>query len=109
MQIETIQTGWTLVSSSVPDRSSHQWKMAYTRLFQRKNSRVKVPVKCFYVKVKEHTFLIDAGWSEQVVNCAKKHLGVGLNFASEPVMAKEEAAKYQLEGKRIDCFIQQSL
>jgi N-acyl homoserine lactone hydrolase len=105
MKIETIQTGWTLVSSSVPDRSSHKWKMAYSRLFQSKNSRIKVPVKCFYVIVKNHAFLVDAGWSEQVVGNAKKHLGFGLNFASEPVMLREEAAKYQLTGKRIDCIM----
>lgn len=37
MKVETIQTGWTLVSSSVPDRSKHRWKKAYSRLFQSKN------------------------------------------------------------------------
>lgn len=105
MKIETIQTGWTLVSSSVPDRGSHKWKMAYSRLFQSKKSRIKVPVKAFYVTVKDRAFLIDAGWSEQVAVQAKKHLGFGLNFASEPVMVREEAAKYQLEGKRIDCIM----
>ena len=105
MQIETIQTGWTLVSSSVPDRNKHKWKKAYSRLFQSRNSRIKVPVKCFYVTVADHAFLIDAGWSEQVVDNAKKHLGFGLNFASEPVMSKTEAAHYQLKGKQIDCIL----
>lgn len=105
MKIETIQTGWTLVSSSVPDRSKHRWKKAYSRLFQSKRSRIKVPVKCFYVTVAEHAFLIDAGWSEQVVDNAKRHLGFGLNFASEPVMSREESAKRQLEGKQIDCIL----
>ena len=51
MKIETIQTGFTLVSSSVPDRSSHKWKKAYSRLFQSKNKRIKALVKCFYVNV----------------------------------------------------------
>lgn len=105
MQIETIQTGWTLVSSGVPDRSTHRWKKAYSRLFQSKNSRIKVPVKCFYVTVADHAFLIDAGWSEQVVDNAKGHLGFGLNFASEPVMLKEESAIHQLEGKKVDCIL----
>lgn len=105
MKIETLQTGWTLVSSSVPDRSKHRWKKAYSRLFQRKRSRIKVPVKCFYATVAGHDFLIDAGWSEQVVNNAKKHLGFGLNFASEPVMTREESATYQLEDKRVDCIL----
>lgn len=54
MKVETIQTGWTLVLSSVPDRSKHRWKKAYSRLFQSKNSRIKVPVKCFYVTVDGH-------------------------------------------------------
>ena len=105
MKIETIQTGWTLVSSSVPDRSKHKWKKAYSRLFQTRNSRIKVPVKCFYISVVGHAFLIDAGWSEQVVEHAKKHLGFGLNFASEPVMLKTESAKHQLKGKPIDCIL----
>ena len=74
MKIETVQTGWTLVSSSVPDRSKHKWKKAYSRLFQSKDSRIKVPVKCFYVTVAGHAFLIDAGWSEQVADNAKRHL-----------------------------------
>lgn len=103
MKIETIQTGWTLVSSGVPDRSTHRWKKAYTRLFQSKSSRIKVPVKCFYVTVGERAFLIDAGWSEQVVSGARRHLGFGLYFASEPVMTRGEAAVHQLEGRRIDC------
>lgn len=105
MKIEAIQTGWTLVSSSVPDRSKHKWKKAYSRLFQSKSSRIKVPVKCFYVTVADHAFLIDAGWSELVADNARKHLGFGLNFASEPVMTKFESVKYQLEGKRIDCIL----
>lgn len=105
MKIESIQTGWTLVSSSVPDCSKHKWKKAYSRLFQSKNSRIKVPVKCFYVTVADHSFLIDAGWSEQVVDNAKRHLGFGLNFASEPLMAKSEAASHQLKGKQIDCIL----
>lgn len=31
MKVETIQTGWTLVSSSVPDRSKHRYisRIAY--------------------------------------------------------------------------------
>ena len=105
MKIETIQTGWTLVSSGVVDRSTHQWKKAYTRLFQSKSTRIKVPVKCFYVTVLNHTFLIDAGWSKQVVNSAKKHLGFGLNFANEPIMVKTESAEYQLKEKPIDCIL----
>ena len=105
MKIETIQTGWTLVSSSVPDRSKHKWKKAYSRLFQSKSSRIKVPVKCFYVSVAGHSFLIDAGWSEQVVENAKGHLGFGLNFASEPVMQKTESANHQLNGKPIECIL----
>ena len=64
-----------------------------------------MPVKCFYVTVAGHTFLVDAGWSEQVVGNAKRHLGFGLNFASEPVMSKNESAKSQLKGRPIDCIL----
>ena len=55
--------------------------------------------------VADHAFLIDAGWSEQVVDNAKGHLGFGLNFASEPVMLKTESANHQLERKQIDCIL----
>lgn len=105
MTVETIQTGWTLVSSGVPDRSTHRWNKAYTRLFQTKQSRIKVPVKCFYVSVSGHAFLIDAGWSEQVVTNAVGHLGFGLNFASEPVMTVDQAAKRQIDGRQLDCIL----
>ena len=43
MKVETIQTGWTLVSSSVPDRSKHRWKKAYSRLFQSKKKKKITP------------------------------------------------------------------
>ena len=48
---------------------------------------------------------IQTGWSEQIVGHSKKHLGFGLNFASEPVMVRDEAAKNQLKGKKIDCIM----
>lgn len=105
MKVKAIQTGWTLISNSVIDRNKRKWKYAYSRLFQSKSSRIKVPVKCFYVTVAKHAFLIDAGWSESVVHNAKEHLGFALNFASEPVMTSEESAKYQLKGKQIDCIL----
>lgn len=105
MEIITIQTGSTLVSSGVPDRSTHRWKKAYSRLFQSKKSRIEVPVKCFYVRVSGHEFLIDAGWSEENVRSPKKHLGFELYFASEPVIEAGDSAKAQLQGKNIDCIL----
>ena len=105
MTIRTIQTGWTLVSSGVPDRDSHRWKKAYTGLFQRRSRRLKVPVKCFYVCVGDHRLLVDAGWSREVVTDGLRHLGFGLWFASEPVMADGEEAVAQLQGERIDAVL----
>lgn len=105
MTIRTIQTGWTLVSSGVPDRSSHRWKKAYTGLFQRRSKRIKVPVKCFYVKVNGHSVLIDVGWSREVVEHGLRHLGFGLWFASEPVMDAGEETMAQLRGERIDAVM----
>ena len=105
MTIRTIQTEWTLVSSGVPDRSSHRWKKAYTGLFQRRSRRIKVPVKCFYVAVGEHRLLVDAGWSRDVVEHGLRHLGFGLWFASEPVMASGEEAMAQLQGEPIDTLL----
>ena len=103
--IRTIQTGWTLVSSGVPDRRSHRWKKAYTGLFQCRSKRIKVPVKCFYVKVNGHSVLIDAGWSREVVEHGLRHLGFGLWFASEPVMAAGDEAMAQLRGERLDAVL----
>lgn len=105
MKIKTIQTGYTLVSSAVPNRATHKSKFAYTRLFQTKKSRIKVPVKCYYITVGKHQFLIDAGWSKDVVAHPIKHLGYGLYFASEPVMNIEEAAINQLKEDKIDCIL----
>lgn len=105
MTIRTIQTGWTLVSSGVPNRDSHRWKKAYTGLFQQRSRRIKVPVKCFYVTVGEHRLLIDAGWSRKVVNHGLRHLGFGLWFASEPVMDAGEEAMTQLRDEHIDAVL----
>ena len=96
MNIYVLQTGSTLISSAVPDRSSHRWKNAYTDLFQKRSARLCVPVKAFLVQVNGRNVLIDTGWSAECANNAKKHLGFGLWFASEPVMKAEEAVPVQL-------------
>lgn len=105
MKIETLKTGSTLVSSAVPDRSTHKSALAYTGFFQKRSARISVPVKCFYVTVKNHSFLIDAGWSVEVTKQPIRHLGLGLWFASEPVMEEREAAVNRLKGRRIDAIL----
>lgn len=97
MKIYTLQTGSTLVSSAVPDRSSHRWTYAYTGLFQRRKKRICVPVKAFLVENQGHRVLIDTGWSEACVDHPLSHLRFGLWFASEPVLKREEAIPYQLQ------------
>lgn len=96
MNIYVLQTGSTLVSSAVPDRSSHKWPLAYTGLFQKRSSRISVPVKTFLIETGGHRVLVDTGWSEGCATNPKQHLGFGLWFASEPVMTKEEAVPEQL-------------
>lgn len=51
MKITVIQTGSTLVSGAVPDRSSHKWKYAYTGLFQKLKSLLFFDFRYHYVKV----------------------------------------------------------
>lgn len=96
MNIYVLQTGSTLVSSAVPDRSSHKWPYAYTDLFQNRSKRIAVPVKTFLVETAGHRVLVDTGWSEECVTHPIRHLGFGLWFASAPVMKKEEAVPAQL-------------
>ena len=105
MKIQAITTGYTLVFSATPNRSTHRWKYAYTGLFQRRSKRIEVPVKCYYVKVNGHSVLIDTGWSKEVVEHGLRHLGFGLWFASEPVMKHGESAKEQLSGQPIDAIL----
>lgn len=102
MRIQTIKTGTAHVSSAVPDRSTHKNPLAYTGLFQRPGQRITVPVKCFFVSVAGHQFLIDAGWSKDVIWHPIRHLGFGVWFASTPKMRKKEAAARQLKGQKID-------
>ena len=109
MKITNIRTGSTLVSSAVPDRSSKHFPFAYTGLFQRRSSRIEVPVRCFYAEVAGHHVLIDTGWSLEVVEHPLRHLGFGLWFASEPVMKAEEAAVNQLRDKPIDAILMSHL
>lgn len=97
MDIHVLQTGSTLVSSAVPDRSSHKWAYAYTDLFQRRSKRISVPVKAFLVQTAGHTVLVDTGWSAVCAVHPIAHLGFNLWFASEPVMSVEEAVPAQLE------------
>lgn len=96
MNIYTLQTGSTLVSSAVPDRSTHKWPYAYTGLFQRRGSRIAVPVKTFLIETNGHRVLVDTGWSEKCATDPLHHLGFGLWFASEPVMTAEESVPAQL-------------
>lgn len=90
MNIQVLQTGSTLVSSAVPDRSSHRWGLAYTDLFQRRSNRISVPVKAFLVETAGHRVLVDTGWSAECIDHPLRHLGFGLWFASEPVIAQGE-------------------
>lgn len=98
MDIHVIKTGSTLVSSAVPDRSSHRWGLAYTDLFQRRSRRICVPVKAFLVECSGHRVLVDASWSAACIGHPIRHLGFGLWFASEPVLAEGEDALSQLKG-----------
>lgn len=90
MNIRVLQTGSTLVSSAVPDRSTHRWPYAYTDLFQKRSERLCVPVKAFLVETAGHRVLVDTGWSAECATHPIRHLGFGLWFASEPVMSEQE-------------------
>lgn len=96
MNIYVLPTGGTLVSSAVPDRSSHKWQYAYTDLFQKRSNRIEVPVKTFLIETSGHRVLIDTGWSEECVDHPIRHLGFGLWFASAPVMKKGESVPERL-------------
>lgn len=101
MLIKTIKTGATLVSSAVPDRSSRRFSFAYTGLFQKRSKRINVPVKCFYVKAGKHSFLIDTGWSKDVVSQPLKHLDCdhasGLkDFSGIPVYVSADEIDYAI-------------
>ncbi len=105
MKIHTIQTGSTKVSPAVPNRNVRKSPYAYTGLMQKRSQRITVPVKCFYVENQGHSYLIDAGWSQKVTVDPVGHLGIGLVFASEPIMKPEEAAVNRLRDKKIDCIL----
>jgi glyoxylase-like metal-dependent hydrolase (beta-lactamase superfamily II) len=96
-RVTVIQTGSTLVSPAVPNRASRRMSFAYTGLFQRRSSRIEVPVKAFLVEVGGHRVLVDTGWSEQCVEHALSHMGFSLWFASEPVVAPGEGMGPQLK------------
>lgn len=95
-RVTAIQTGATLVSPAVPDRSARRSPLAYTGLLQRRASRIQVPVKAFLVQVADHCVLVDAGWSEACATSPLSHLGFSLWFASEPVLAPGEGIGPQL-------------
>ncbi|MCC6099186.1 MAG: N-acyl homoserine lactonase family protein [Olsenella sp.] len=95
-RVTAIQTGATLVSPAVPDRSARRLPLAYTGLLQRRASRIQVPVKAFLVQVAGHRVLVDAGWGEACATSPLSHLGFSLWFASEPVLAPGEGIGPQL-------------
>lgn len=95
--IRVLQTGSTLVSPAVPDRSTRKSEIAYTGLFQSRKNRISVPVKAFLVTAVGHTVLIDTGWSADCVHHPIRHMGFGLWFASEPVIKEGEAVDQQLQ------------
>lgn len=86
-RVTVIQTGSTLVSPAVPNRTSRRMPLAYTGLFQRRVSRIEVPVKAFLVEVGGHRVLVDTGWSERCATHPLQHMGFSLWFASELVIA----------------------
>lgn len=99
--IKVIQTGSTLVSPAVPDRSTRKNKLAYTGLFQKRKNRIEVPVKVFFIEINGRKILIDTGWSAACASHPIKHMGFGLWFASEPIIKKQESAYNQLQAMGI--------
>ena len=89
-KIRIFQTGTTLVSPAVPDRSTRKSSIAYTGLFQRRKNRIEIPVKAFYVEVNGHRILIDTGWGTDAATQPLKHMGFGHWFASEPLVKESE-------------------
>ena len=109
-KIIIFQTGTTLVSPAVPDRSTRKSGFAYTGIFQRRRNRIEVPVKAFYVEVSGHKVLIDTGWGLDAVSKPIKHMGFGHWFASEPVVNEKETVisrlrKMGLTPKNLDAVI----
>jgi len=100
-EISVFQTGSTLVSPAVPDRSSRKAAIAYTGLFQDRKKRISVPVKAFLVEGSGHRILIDTGWSAACAVHPLRHLGFGLWFASEPVMSAGESVVQQLKQRHL--------
>ena len=105
MNIKTVKTGSVLVSPAIPNSNAHWFKYAYTGLFQLRSNRISVPVKCFYITIGSHRFLIDTGWSKIVCEHPIKHLGFAIWYSSEPVMKEEECAANQLKDDKIDCIL----
>lgn len=96
-RVVAIQTGSTLVSPAVLNKSSRKNPFAYTGMLQSRKNRVEVPVKCFLLEVADHKVLIDTGWGVKDANHALKHLGFGLWFASEPVLTPDMTVLPQLK------------
>lgn len=95
--INVIQTGTTLVSPAVPDRTVRKSRLAYTGLFQKRQNRIEVPVKVFFVEINGKKILIDTGWSAECASHPIQHMGFGLWFASEPVIKEQESVYNQLQ------------
>jgi N-acyl homoserine lactone hydrolase len=89
-RIHVLQTGSTLVSPAMPDRSSRKTDLAFTGLFQKRSDRISVPVKCFLVESGGRKILVDTGWGKKCVRHPLAAVGFGMWFASEPVLSADE-------------------
>lgn len=89
-KIHILQTGYTVVSPAVPNRTEGRSKFAYTGLFQSRKKRIQLPVKCFLVETDNKKVLIDTGWSSNCIKHPIKSIGFKLWFASEPVLTENE-------------------
>lgn len=89
-KVHVLRTGYTLVSPAVPDRSCRKSSFAYTGLSEKRNERIKVPVKCFLLEINGRKVLVDTGWGKACIAHPIFSIGFGLWFASEPVLSKEE-------------------
>ena len=96
IKIHILHCGSVCVDPALPDATVARRRLAYTGFLRRKNNRVWLPVSAYLIEHPKGLILFDTGWSRQVRENQKRHMGRILCRVNQAQLPPGQAVDEQL-------------
>ncbi len=101
IKIHILHCGSVCVDPALPDATVARRRLAYTGFLRRKNNRVWLPVSAYLIEHPKGLILFDTGWSRQVRENQKRHMGRILCRVNQAQLPPGQAVDEQLAAMNI--------